>query len=343
MLSSSPMVPIKVSSYKPNSSTKRFICRQQWTTQGVRHNAPQRYFPLEHFDSKASDSEQAFGDLLVRNVVTWTAMIAAYVQNGFLVKGLKTFAEMVSSETKPNAATLVSVLLACASLEYLTFGMLIHGLGAKLGVDLYISLTNSLIALYGKCGNVEIARALFDQMEVRTLVSWNAMIASYEQNNAGEDAIQLFRKMQLENIDFDSVTMVSVISECAGLGALSVGKWICTQRFVEEGRKHFESMSKDYFILPEIEHCTSMVDLLGHDGKLREAYGFTENMPIEPDVDAWGALLSACRIHGNLELAECVAHRLCQLSPRNVEDVTRLRKLLDEMEVKRICGQSLIR
>ncbi|GJT29730.1 pentatricopeptide repeat-containing protein, chloroplastic [Tanacetum coccineum] len=394
------------------------------------------------------DSEQAFDDIVEENVVTWTAMVAAYVQNGFLAKGLVTFVEMLGSGTKPNAVTLVSVLPACASLELLNLGMLVHGVGVKLGVDSYTSLTNSLIALYGKCGNVKIARELFDQTEVRTLVSWNAMIASYEQNKAGEDAIQLFREMLIENIDFDSITMVSVISACAGLGALDVGKWVhelveerglesnvaitnalidmyskcgsiklativfnslhyrsvvsytsiigayashglgkeaimlfskmreegirpnsftfiavltaCRHSgLVEEGRKHFKSMSEDYWIIPSMEHCTSMVDLLGRDGELLEAYEFIKNMPIEPNADVWGALLSACRIHGNIELAQRVAHRLYRLNPQNVsfyviminiyaeagrwEDVTRMRKLLDEMEVIRICGQSLLR
>nr|XP_043627270.1 pentatricopeptide repeat-containing protein At1g11290, chloroplastic-like [Erigeron canadensis] len=393
-------------------------------------------------------SEQAFGDIAVRNVVTWTSMIAAYVQNGFLVKGLMAFVEMLSSGTKPNVVTLVSVLPACVGVEFSNVGMLIHGLGVKLGVDSYVSLTNSLIGLYGKCGRVEIARALFDQMEVRTLVSWNAMIASYEQNNACEDAIQLFQKMQGENIDVDKITMVSVISACAGLGALDAGKWVhdlvkrtglesdvavtnalidmyakcgsidsATNIFnsllnrsvvswtsiigayashgrgkeaimlfakmreegirpnsltfiavltacrhsglLEEGRRHFHSMSEEYLITPGLEHCNSMVDLLGRHGTLMEAYEFIENMPIEPDVDVWGALLNACRIHGNLELAECVAHKIFQFTPRNDgfyvtlktlyaeagrwEEVTRFKKILDEMEVNRIPGQSSAR
>ncbi|GJU03492.1 pentatricopeptide repeat-containing protein, chloroplastic [Tanacetum coccineum] len=223
-------------------------------------------------------------------------------------------------------------------------------------------------------------------MEVRTLVSWNAMIASYEQNKAGGDAIQLFREMLIENIDFDSITMVSVISACAGLGALidmyskcgsiklativfnslhhrsvvsytSIIAAYASHGLGKEAIMLFSKMREEG-IRPN-SHCTSMVDLLGRDGKLLEAYEFIENMPIEPDADVWGALLSACRIHGNIELAQRVAHRLYRLNPRNVsfyviviniyaeagrwEDVTRMRKLLDEMEVIRICGQSLVR
>ncbi|XP_023756712.1 pentatricopeptide repeat-containing protein At3g12770 [Lactuca sativa] len=389
------------------------------------------------------DSEQAFDDIVVRNVVTWTSMVAANVQNGYLIKGLKTFIEMVTSGTKPNAITLVSVLPVCASLQFLNMGMLVHGLGVKLGVDSYISLTNSLIALYGKCGNVTIARALFDQMEARTLVSWNAMIASYEHNNSNEAAIQLFNTMQEKNINFDNITMVSVISACAGLGSLDMGKRVhelvkrngldsnvaitnalidmyskcgsldlasnvfyslphrsvvswtsiisayashgygkeamflfskmkeegirpngvtfmailtaCRHSgLIEEGKKHFKSMSEDYFIIPGIDHCVSMVDLLGKNGELIEAYEFIQNMPIQPDVDVWVALLSACRIHGNLELA----NRIYQITPRNVGcdvimidmyagadiwgHVARLRTCLDEKKMKRICGHTLL-
>ncbi|PQP96832.1 hypothetical protein Pyn_11677 [Prunus yedoensis var. nudiflora] len=113
------------------------------------------------------------------------------------------------------------------------------------------------------------------------------MIAAYEQNNAGTDAIKLFRRMQTESV------------EHAGL--------------VEEGRKHFESMIKDYSISPGVEHYACMVDLLGRAGCLLEAYKFIETMPVEPDAGVWGALLSACRIHGNVELAELVVQDLWHL------------------------------
>ncbi|KAK9277500.1 hypothetical protein L1049_007044 [Liquidambar formosana] len=393
------------------------------------------------------NSEVVFGEMGARNIVSWTAMIAGYVQNGFFEKGLNIFREMLASGTQPNAITLVSILPACAGLEFLNLGKLIHGYGVKLGVDLNVSLMNTLIALYGKCGNVEVARSLFDGMVVRSLVSWNAMIAAYEQNNAGGDAIKLFRRMQTEKVEFDYITMVSVISACASLGALNTGKWVhelvktkgfetnvsianalidmyaksgnidlardvferlphrsvvswtsmigaCASHghaedalmlfskmkeegigpnsftftavltacrhsgLVREGRKHFESMLKDYFIMPGVEHCACMVDLLGRAGCLIEAYEFIESMPVEPDVGVWGALLGACRIHGNLELAELVAEHLFRLDPETVtfyvlmshiyaeagrwEDVVRLRSLMKKRELKKIPGHSLV-
>ncbi|XP_059633236.1 putative pentatricopeptide repeat-containing protein At3g11460, mitochondrial [Cornus florida] len=393
------------------------------------------------------NSELVFSEMVVRNIVSWTAMIAGYVQSGFFENGLGVFREMVASGTQPNAVTLVSILPACAGLGFLKLGKLIHGYGVKLGVDSDISLVNTLIALYGKCGNVDIARFLFDQMLVRNLVSWNAMIATYEQNNICGSAIKLFRTMQNEKVEFDYITMVSVISACASLGALNAGKWVhklvrgkgfeanvsitnalidmyakcgnidlamdvfdrlphrsivswtsiigaCASHghgedalklfsemkkegirpnsftftavltacrhsgLVEEGRKHFESMTKDYSLVPGVEQFACMVDLLGRAGRLVEAYEFIENMPTEPDVDVLGALLGACRIHSNVELAELVAERLYQLHPQTItfhvlmaniyaeagrwEDVARLKMSMEERELKRIPGHSLV-
>ncbi|KAJ8633614.1 hypothetical protein MRB53_026950 [Persea americana] len=398
-------------------------------------------------NGEASSSELVFDEMGVKNIVSWTAMIAGYVQNGFYLKSLDVFRRMVISGTQPNAVTLVSILPACAGLEYLKLGQLIHGYGIKLGLDSDLPLVNSMIALYGKCGNVEIARSLFDSMGVKNMVSWNTMIATYEQNDMDSEAIKLFHKMQNEKVEFDHITMVSIISACASLGALNTGKWVhelanskgiesnvavtnalldmyakcgsidlarnvfdklpqkgvvswsamigayaahghgedalrlfskmlgeglkpnsftftslltaCRHSgLVEEGMRQFNSMRKDYSIVPGVEHCACMVDLLGRAGLLTDAYEFIERMPIEPDVGVWGALLGACRIHGNIEMAELVAARLFQLDPQTVtyyvlmsniyaeagrwDDVARLRELMKERELKKIPGRSLV-
>lgn len=394
-----------------------------------------------------SCSEGIFGEMEVRNVVSWTAMIAGYVQNGTLVNGLAVFLGMFGSGTKPNAITLVSILPACASLELLCLGMLIHGYGVKVGLGSDTPLVNALVALYGKCGKIEIARTLFDSLEGRNLVTWNAMIAAYDQNNEPENAIKLFCKMQDENVQYDYITLVSVLSASANLGVLGTGKWLhelavlkglednvsvtnalinmyakcgdtdsarnvferlgrksvvswtsmigacasygfgsdaldlfsrmkkegispssltfttilnaCRHAgLVEEGRKYFESMMRDYSIFPGVEQCACMVDLLGRAGCLKEAYDFIEKMPIKPDSSVWGALLGACKIHGDVELAELVYNRLFELDCDAVtlyvlmsniyaeagrwEDVLRLKELMNERVLKRIPGHSLV-
>ncbi|PIA27670.1 hypothetical protein AQUCO_07600081v1 [Aquilegia coerulea] len=350
-------------------------------------------------------SEFIFDEMTVKTIVSWTAMIAGYVQNGSFEDGLRVFWKMVASGTRPNAVTLVSILPACARLELLNLGKSIHGYGVKLGVDSDISFVNSLIALYGKCKDLERAWLLFDQMDVRNLVSWNAMIAAYEQNDTGREAIKLFERMLREKVEFDYITMVSVISAylaknvfeklpersvvswtamigaCATHGyadyALELFSDMPKKRvrpnsftfiavltacrhsgLVEEGRGHFQSMTRDYKIMPGVEHCACLVDLLGRAGQLSEAYDFIKKMPVRPDAGVWGALLGACRIHGNLDLAELVAEHLFELDPQTVtyyvlmsnmyaeagrwEDVAKLRKLMEQKELKKISGQSLV-
>nr|XP_004305327.2 PREDICTED: pentatricopeptide repeat-containing protein At1g08070-like [Fragaria vesca subsp. vesca]XP_011466751.1 PREDICTED: pentatricopeptide repeat-containing protein At1g08070-like [Fragaria vesca subsp. vesca]XP_011466752.1 PREDICTED: pentatricopeptide repeat-containing protein At1g08070-like [Fragaria vesca subsp. vesca] len=389
------------------------------------------------------NSELVFNKMVVRNIVSWTAMIAGYVKNGFYKEGLTVLRDMVASGSQPNVVTLVSILPACASLEFLDLGNLIHGHGVKVGFDSDMSLMNALIAFYGKCRNLETAKSLFDGLVVRNLVSWNAMIAAYEQNKAGMHAIKLFCRMQNENVEYDYITIVSVISACASSGALNTGIWLhelvkrkgfgtnvsvtnalidmyakcgnidlakdvfqklphksvvswtsiigaCASHghgddalmffsmmkekgikpnnftfiavlsacrhsgLVDEGRKHFESMIKDYSLVPGVEHYACMVDLLGRAGCLLEAYKFIERMPVEPDVGIWGALLSACRIYGNVELAELVAAHLSELDPPYVlmlniyaeagrwEDEARLRSLMRQKELKKLPGQSFV-
>lgn len=116
-------------------------------------------------------------------------------------------------------------------------------------------------------------------------------------------------------------------------------------------------MTRDYLIVPGIEQCACMIDLLGRAGELHEAYEFINNMS-NADAGVWGALLGACRIHGNLELAEHVADRLYKLNPYSIssyvlmvniyaeagrwEDVARMRKLIDEREPKRIPAVSSV-
>lgn len=396
---------------------------------------------------ETSNSEIVFNEMVVKTIVSWTAMIAGYVQNGFYKEGLIVLQDMVASGSQPNVVTLVSILPACASLELLDIGKLIHCQGVKVGVDSDMALMNALIAFYGKCRNLETARSLFDGMTVRNLVSWNAMIAAYEQNNAGMDAIKLFCRMQTDNVEYDYITIVSVISACASLGALNTGRWLhelirskgfgtnvsianalivmyakcgnidlakdvfqglphksvvswtsiigaCASHghgndalmlfsmmkeqgikpnsftftavltacrhsgLVDEGRKHFESMIKDYSIVPCVEHYACMVDLLGRAGCLLEAYKFIERMPVEPDVGVWGALLGACRIHGNVELAELVAAHLSQSDPQTTtpyalmlivyaeasrwEDEARLRNLMRQKELRKLPGLSFV-
>eukprot|EP01018_Ginkgo_biloba_P034075 Gb_04450 [translate_table: standard] len=288
------------------------------------------------------NAHQLFDKMPQRDVVSWTAMIAGYAQNGHPSEALMFFHQMQRAGVKPNRVTILSVLPACADLASLQQGKDIHDYILKNEFESDVSVGTALINMYAKCGSIEMARQLFDNMSKRDVISWSAMIAAYGMHGHGEDALKLFSQMQQSGMKPNRITFVSVLSACSHAG------------LVDEGWQYFNSMSQDYCITPMVEHYTCMVDLLGRAGHLEEAQEFIKKMPLEPDVGVWGALLSACRIHCNIDLGEHVAKHLLDLDPKNAgycvllsniyaatgrfEDVTKVRNVMKDRGLKKTPG-----
>eukprot|EP01018_Ginkgo_biloba_P023522 Gb_33335 [translate_table: standard] len=248
---------------------------------------------------------RVFEKMSKRNVVLWTAMISGYTQNRHANEALKLLAQMQVAGVKPDSVTILSALPACAHLAALRQGKEIHGYIIRSGFDAGVLVGGGLIDMYVKCGNVEIARQIFDKISHKNLESWTAMIAGYGMHGCGADALAIFNQMQQSGMKPDPITFVAVLSACSHSG------------LVDEGWHYFGSMVRDFGIEPRVEHYACMVDLLGRAGQLGKAQSFIKKMPLEPDAGVWGALLGACRIHGNIELGEAVAERLFELEPQN--------------------------
>jgi pentatricopeptide repeat protein len=135
---------------------------------------------------------QLFDKMSKKNVISWNSMIAGYTQNGLANEALSIFHEMQLSGTKPNAVTMVSVVLACARLAALQQGKCFHAYIIKCVFDLNVVLETTLIDMYAKCGKVEIARQMFDNISRKNVVSWTAMIGGYAMHGLAEDAHALF-------------------------------------------------------------------------------------------------------------------------------------------------------
>eukprot|EP01018_Ginkgo_biloba_P037564 Gb_08772 [translate_table: standard] len=247
------------------------------------------------------DACRMFDKISQRDVISWNAMIAGYAQNGHCDEALKLFRQMVLAGVKPDLVTITSVLPACARLAALRKGKEIHVYIIRSESELNVFVSNALIDMYAKCGSIDNAHRVFDQMFERDVISWNAMIAGYGMHGYGEDALALFCQMQEEGIKPSDVTFTALLSACSHSG------------LVDEGWQHFDRMVEDYGIIPSAEHYVCMVDLLGRAGYLDEAYNFIQKMPIEPSATVWRALLGACRSHYNMELGECVAEQLIGL------------------------------
>ncbi|XP_016452496.1 pentatricopeptide repeat-containing protein CRR2, chloroplastic-like [Nicotiana tabacum] len=296
---------------------------------------------------RVGDASCLFYEMPEKNLVSWSAMIACYAKNGKPLEALELFREMMSyDDMLPNSVTMVSVLQACAALAALEQGKLLHGYILRKGLDSILPVLSALVTMYSRCGALELGRRVFDQMGKRDVVAWNSMISSFGIHGFGAKAIEVFREMIRYGVSPSPVSFVSVLGACSHAG------------LVAEGKRLFDSMSREHNIYPSVEHYACMVDLLGRANQLEEAAIIIQDMRIEPGPKVWGSLLGSCRIHCNVDLAERASRRLFELEPTNAgnyvlltdiyaearmwDEVKRVRKLLEAKGLRKVSGCSWI-
>ncbi|KAE8690909.1 putative pentatricopeptide repeat-containing protein [Hibiscus syriacus] len=278
------------------------------------------------------DSWWLFRSMLEKDSISWTTMITGLTQNGLYreaidlfremrIEGLsmdrlplengyseeaiRNFCDMQRNGITPDYYTLGSVISSCANLASLEEGAQFHGQAIVSDLFSFTAVSNALITLYGKCGSIEDADRLFNEMTFRDELSWTALVSGYAQFGKADATIDLFQKMLAHGLKPDEVTFVGVLSACSRAGV------------VEKGYQYFESMVKDHGITPVIDHYSCMIDLLSRAGRLEEARCFINKMPMPPDAIGWSTLLSSCRLHGNFEIGKWAAASLQELEPHN--------------------------
>ncbi|KAL2938311.1 hypothetical protein RDABS01_021760 [Bienertia sinuspersici] len=254
---------------------------------------------------RIEDSLVLFEASANKNDVTWNTMIVGYGQSGDSEKALSMFKCMLGNNLLPTEVTYSSTLRACACLAAADPGMQIHALTVKMNFYRDSVVGNSLIDMYAKCGNIKPARLVFDTMEKQDEVSWNTIISAYAMHGLGKEALRMFQRMQETDTKPNKLTFVGVLSACSNIGLL------------DEGQAYFTSMVKDYSIEPCIEHYTCMVWLLGRLGSLDKAMKLITEMPFEPSIMVWRALLGACVIHKNVELGRIAAEHVFEVEPQD--------------------------
>ncbi|XP_075651527.1 pentatricopeptide repeat-containing protein At1g31430-like isoform X3 [Castanea sativa] len=295
------------------------------------------------------EARELFEKSPTRDIVLWTAMINGYVQFNCFDEAVALFREMQIRRVKPDKFTVVALLTGCAQLGALEQGKWIHGYIDENRISVDTVVGTSLIEMYAKCGCVEKSLDIFCELKEKDTASWTSIICGLAMNGKTSKALELFLEMKQAGASPDDITFIGVLSAC-GHGGL-----------VKEGRQFFNSMTKQYEIEPKLEHYGCLIDLLGRAGKLDEAEKLIEEVPKENNeivVPLYGSLLSACRIHGDVEMGERVAERLVKIessdssihtllaniyaSADRWEDVTKVRRKMKDLGVKKVPGCSSI-
>ncbi len=251
------------------------------------------------------DAWRLFNKMPIRTVVAWSALILGHVKCGQGEKALELFRQMQLEGLEPDPVTFVRVLNACASVAALEEGRCVEEQIIQSCCEYDVFVGYSLVDMYAKCGSIDDAFRVFNELPTRDIVSWNAMLGGYAMHGHAKEAIGRVQQMCEDGLEIDNVTFVSLLSACSHAG------------LVDEGLHYLESMSIVYSIPAKLEHYSCTVDLLGRAGHLDDAQDLIKMMPYEPSGSVWKALLGACRIHGNVEMGECIAKKVLELDPGN--------------------------
>ncbi|KAF5444632.1 hypothetical protein F2P56_033752 [Juglans regia] len=237
------------------------------------------------------EAKAIFERIPVRNLVNWNSLISGYAQNGFSEGALDAFGEMQAEGFEPDEVTIASVLSACAQLGLLDAGKEIHCAIHRKGIRSNVFVLNGLVDMYAKCGELAIARLVFERIDEKNIACWNAMILGYATHGQCKEALEIFGRMESSNKRPDDITFLSVLSACVHGG------------FVNEGKEIFSKMEK-YGLKPSIKHYGCLVDLMARAGRLKEAYDLIKRMPMKPNDTVWTAMLGACRIYLDMEMTD---------------------------------------
>ncbi|RWR86735.1 Pentatricopeptide repeat [Cinnamomum micranthum f. kanehirae] len=241
-----------------------------------------------------------------RDAISWTAMISGHVQNELFTEAIEIFQNMRVVGVSPLDSTYSTLLGAVGAMAHLELGKQFHCLLSKVRFKFDMILDNSLISMYGKCGDIDSARCIFDRMISRDVISWNSMIIGLSHHGLANEVLKVFETMQDTGMKPNSVTFLGVLSACSHTG------------MVDRGWELFHSMTREHSICPEVQHYICMIDLLGRAGKVTEAEEFIKRLPFEPGLAIWGALLGVCNLrNSNMAVAERTAIHVLELDPCN--------------------------
>ncbi|KAK9069855.1 hypothetical protein SSX86_010251 [Deinandra increscens subsp. villosa] len=287
------------------------------------------------------EAHTCFNEINEKDDISWNTFIAGYAKTDPM-KSLHLFLQMESQGCAANCFTFSSIIAACTNLSALTCGQQVHCRIFKTGLEQNLPLANSLIDMYAKSGSVQDSRRVFGEMWFRDRVSWTSMMTAFGSHGYGPEAVELMTQMVNSGINPDMIVFIAVLTACSHAG------------LVDQGLSFFKLMTSKYKINPSQETYACVIDLLGRDGRIKEAYDMIRSMPFDPDESVWAAFLGACKAHGQPVTA--AARQVLDLKPKRSgiyvtlanmyaaegkwDDRAKMRDVVNSLGEKKVAGRS---
>ncbi|CAA2952547.1 pentatricopeptide repeat-containing At3g47840 [Olea europaea subsp. europaea] len=258
-----------------------------------------------------------------QDVVSWTTIITSYIQMGQEKEGIDAFLQMRESNVCPNEYTYAAVISGVANVARLDWGKQMHAHVLHIGLMDSLSVANSVMTMYSKCGYCGSASIVFTEMSRRDIISWSTIIAGYAQGGFTEKAFELLSWMRREGPNPTEFALSSGLSVCGSMAILDQGKqlhaYVLTigldQRAmtrsalinmyskcgsIGEASKIFKVAEND-----DIVSWTAMINGYAEHGYSQEAIDLFEKIPVvglRPDSVTFIGVLSACSHVGIVDL-----------------------------------------
>ncbi|XP_042387378.1 pentatricopeptide repeat-containing protein At4g13650-like isoform X2 [Zingiber officinale] len=239
------------------------------------------YSKCRHFEMARNILER----LDKKDVVSWTAMIAGYAQHDFCLEALRTFVEMQLHGIKADNIGLASAISSCAGIKAIKQGLQIHAQACLSGYATDISIGNSLINLYARCGRTKEAYSVFDSVKIKDEISWNGLISGFAQSGSWEEALKVFERMDKYGVRANMFTFGSALSASANMAEIKQGKQI-----------HARIIKTGYDC--EIEAGNALISLYAKCGLIEDAKTEFFIMPERNEI-SWNAMITGYSQHGH--------------------------------------------
>ena len=224
------------------------------------------------------------------NVFAFNWMVSALAFHGYHEEAIGYFSLMQELGIVANKFTFSIVLKQCVGLMDFNKGREVHCVISRTGFGNVVSVANSMIDMYCKCGHVGYGRKVFDGMIERDVVSWTSMICGYCNIGTLEEALVLFERMKVEGLEPNDFTWNAMIAGYARDGDCN-GAFVLFSRMVREG------------LVPDLVTWNAMISGFTQSLKAVEAWRLFQDMlvaGIKPNQVSVTGLLRACGLMGSI-------------------------------------------
>nr|XP_043614438.1 pentatricopeptide repeat-containing protein At1g34160 [Erigeron canadensis] len=238
----------------------------------------------------------------------WNAVIRGHAQSHQPLHAVTFYRHGLRLLTcKPDALTCSFTLKACARALASDEGTQLHSQVIRFGFVADVLLQTTLLDVYAKSGFLDNACKLFDEMSVRDVTCWNAIIAGLAQGNRPQEALELFKRMRGVGFEPNEVTVLGALSACAQLGT------------VQEGENVYEYIKSRKLDMNE-QVCNVVIDMFGKCGYVGMAYRVFNDMRCKKTLVTWNTMIMVLGMNGEGVEALQVFDSMSQegFSPDNV-------------------------